>query len=59
VIETVLGVQFERLPQFRNARAFGFVSADQIVGRTSRVAFSLDRDHWYLPRWERWLRRLE
>jgi signal peptidase I len=42
-----------------DSRAFGFVSADQIVGRTSRVAFSLDRDHWYLPRWERWLHRLE
>jgi signal peptidase I len=42
-----------------DSRFFGFMPEDEIVGRTSRVAFSLDRDHWYIPRWGRFLQRLD
>jgi signal peptidase I len=42
----------------RDSRFFGFVPRDDIVGRTSRVAMSLDREHYYLPRWGRFLRAL-
>lgn len=42
-----------------DSRFFGFVSGRQIVGRSSRVAFSLDYDRWYLPRWDRFFDRLD
>lgn len=38
-----------------DSRMFGFVPRDQIVGRTSRLVFSLDYDRYYLPRWSRTL----
>jgi signal peptidase I len=38
-----------------DSRIFGLVPRDRIVGRASAVAVSLDRDHWYRPRWERFL----
>ena len=41
-----------------DSRAFGFVRRGQILGRSSRVAFSLDRARYYLPRWGRTLRCL-
>jgi len=37
----------------RDSRFFGFVDRDQIVGRATRVLVSLDPDHFYLPRIER------
>lgn len=36
-----------------DSRIFGLVPRDRIVGRAGAVAVSLDRDHWYRPRWER------
>jgi signal peptidase I len=33
-----------------DSRFFGFVDRKQIVGRASRVIFSLDRNHYYIPR---------
>ncbi len=33
-----------------DSRFFGFVDRSQIIGRASRVIFSLDRNHYYLPR---------
>jgi len=43
----------------KDSRWFGFVPRDQIAGRAFGVAFSLDRDRWYLPRWQRFLRSLD
>lgn len=45
--------------QSADSRYFGFVPEREIVGRSSRVAFSLDRDHNYLPRWDRFLHALD
>lgn len=42
-----------------DSRFFGFVQRDQILGRSSRVALSLDPDRWYWPRWGRTLLGLE
>ncbi|MFQ5489897.1 MAG: signal peptidase I [Phycisphaerae bacterium] len=42
----------------RDSRFFGFVPRDKIVGRTGAIALSLNPDHHYLPRWERFLRSL-
>lgn len=41
-----------------DSRVFGFVERAAIVGRAGRVAFSLDRENWWLPRAGRFLRRL-
>jgi len=43
----------------KDSRFFGFVSRDRIAGRAFGVAFSLDRDRWYLPRCQRFLRGLD
>lgn len=42
-----------------DSRAFGFVPLDKVVGRSSRVAFSLDPQRWPLPRMDRFLHGLE
>ncbi len=42
-----------------DSRSFGFVPRGDIIGRSSRVALSLDRDRWYWPRWDRFGRALE
>ena len=36
-----------------DSRYFGFVAEHAIVGRSSHVAYSLDVDHWQMPRWNR------
>jgi signal peptidase I len=36
-----------------DSRYFGFVSEHAIVGRSSHIAYSLDVDHWQMPRWNR------
>ncbi|MBI3758707.1 MAG: signal peptidase I [Deltaproteobacteria bacterium] len=41
-----------------DSRYFGFVPRDSLMGRSSRVFWSLDPDNWYLPRFSRWLRAL-
>jgi signal peptidase I len=41
-----------------DSRYIGFVSRDRVVGRVSRVAFSLNYDHHHLPRWDRFFHRL-
>jgi signal peptidase I len=41
-----------------DSRFFGFVPRDQIVGKAVGLAFSLDRDGSYRPRWERFFRSL-
>lgn len=42
----------------KDSRWFGFVERDRIVGRAFRIAFSLDYENYYLPRWDRLLRSL-
>jgi len=39
----------------RDSRAIGFIARDRIMGRATRVAFSLDYDHYYAPRPDRFL----
>jgi signal peptidase I len=36
-----------------DSRYFGFFPRDEVMGRTRRVAYSLDSDHYYLPRADR------
>ena len=36
-----------------DSRYFGTVARDQIVGRTSSVVLSLDKENYWLPRWSR------
>jgi len=45
--------------QSADSRYFGFVPRESIVGRSSRVAISLDYSRWYLPRWSRIGRSLD
>ncbi len=40
----------------RDSRYFGTADRGQIVGRVQRIVLSVDRDHYYLPRWDRFLR---
>lgn len=42
----------------KDSRYFGFVPRASIVGRAHRVAYSLDSDHWYLPRTDRFMAAL-
>lgn len=44
--------------QSRDSRAFGFVSRDDLYGRSGYVALSLDPTNHYLPRFDRWFMRL-
>jgi signal peptidase I len=39
-----------------DSRYIGTVKLDEIVGRSSRVALSLDYDHYFLPRWNRFFK---
>lgn len=41
-----------------DSRVIGFVPRDEIVGRASKVLFSLDYDNYFLPRSERFLAAL-
>ena len=42
-----------------DSRYIGFVGQDQILGRVVGVAFGLDRDGQYKPRWERFFQGLK
>lgn len=37
-----------------DSRFFGTVPREKIVGRSTAVVLSLDRERWFAPRWERW-----
>lgn len=41
-----------------DSRYIGTVKLDQILGRSSVIAMSLDYSHYYLPRWERFFKSL-
>ncbi len=43
----------------RDSRVIGFVSRDRILGRAETIAFSLDYDHYYQPRIDRFFTPLE
>jgi len=42
-----------------DSRYFGFVERKRILGRAAAVVISLDLDHHYQPRWERFFTRLQ
>jgi len=42
-----------------DSRYFGFFPREELMGRTRRVAFSLDPDHYYRPRFDRFGARLD
>ncbi len=42
----------------KDSRYFGFVPRRSIVGRAYRVAYSLNSDHWYFPRADRFMSAL-
>ena len=42
-----------------DSRFIGFISRQRIVGRATAVAFSLDREHYFAPRFGRFFKRLE
>jgi signal peptidase I len=41
-----------------DSRYIGFIPAKNVLGRSSRVGYSLDPSNWYLPRWGRTLEAL-
>jgi len=41
-----------------DSRVIGFVPRDEIIGRSSKVAFSLNYDNYFLPRSERFFHQL-
>ncbi len=43
----------------RDSRYFGPVERSLILGRATAVALSLDRDHYYKPRWDRFFSKME
>ena len=42
----------------RDSRKIGLITRDQITGRAHTIAFSIDYDHYYFPRKNRFLREL-
>ena len=43
----------------KDSRYIGFVPRDSIVGRAHHVLYSLDAEHWYRPRGDRMLSKLQ
>ncbi len=43
----------------RDSRYFGPVERSLILGRATAVALSLDREHYYKPRWDRFFSKLD
>ncbi len=43
----------------RDSRYFGPVDRSAILGRATAVALSLDREHFYKPRWDRFFSKME
>ncbi|MDO6427836.1 signal peptidase I [Thalassotalea sp. 1_MG-2023] len=44
--------------QSADSRMIGFIPRNEIIGRTNRVAFSLDYENYYLPRLTRFFKRI-
>jgi signal peptidase I len=42
-----------------DSRYYGSVERKRIVGQATAVVISLDRQHYWLPRWQRWFRSLD
>ena len=42
----------------KDSRFIGPISRERIVGRALRVVVSLDPEHYYKPRWDRFFRVL-
>jgi signal peptidase I len=42
-----------------DSRYFGFIEHDRIVGRATRIIFSIDSSRWYLPRTDRFFEKLQ
>jgi signal peptidase I len=42
-----------------DSRSYGAVPMESVVGRAEAVVVSLDPDRWYLPRSQRWFRKLD
>jgi signal peptidase I len=42
-----------------DSRFIGFIERKRIVGRATAVAFSLNRNHYYIPRLDRFFRKLD
>ncbi len=42
-----------------DSRFIGFISRKSIVGKATAVAFSLDREHYFAPRFDRFFKKLE
>jgi len=42
----------------KDSRYFGFVDRSSIVGRSGRVVLSVDPTHYYMPRWNRFFKRI-
>ncbi len=42
-----------------DSRFIGFISRKSIVGKATAIAFSLDREHYFAPRFNRFFRKLE
>lgn len=42
-----------------DSRYFGFVDRQEILGRATAIVISLDRSHYYQPRWHRFFTRLQ
>jgi signal peptidase I len=42
-----------------DSRYFGFVDRDRIVGRATRIIFSVDSGRWYAPRTDRFFEKLQ
>lgn len=45
--------------QSQDSRAFGFVRMDDVVGRVGRVVASVDPDNYFMPRFDRFLQKLD
>jgi signal peptidase I len=43
----------------KDSRFFGHIQRNQIVGKVNTVVLSLDRSHYYIPRWDRFLSPIE
>jgi signal peptidase I len=42
-----------------DSRFIGYISRKSIVGKATAVAFSLDREHYFVPRFDRFFKKLE